>query len=155
MIFFSSFLFFFFSFLIFFFTHTGWSALWYSKVFVLRMGRASQTIRVSYGVRSHAGEGLRSPVSLFLLTQRCVFSFFGLLLKSQSFWLYKISLTWIICHLARIIKWWLSDQLPLWYSLCISINGFEGQLCKCNLCVTLYSFVLCRKNLCSSCNNLH
>lgn len=60
-------------------------------------------------------------------------------------WLYKISLTCITCHLVRIIKWWLSDQLPLWYFLCISINGFEGQLCKCNLCITVYSFVLCRK----------
>lgn len=29
------------------------------------------------------------------------------------------------------------------FFLRISRNGFEGQLCKCNLCVTVYSFVLC------------
>lgn len=29
------------------------------------------------------------------------------------------------------------------FSFRISRNGFEGRLCKCNLCVTVYSFVLC------------
>lgn len=55
--------------------------------------------------------------------------------------LYKTSLTCVICLQVRIIKWWLSNQLPLWCFLRISRNGFEGQLCECNLC----SFVLCRK----------
>lgn len=37
------------------------------------------------------------------------------------------------------------------FFLCISRNGFEGQLCKCNLCVMVYSFVLCRKTFALSC----
>lgn len=104
----------------------------------LEDGEGFLNIRVSYGIWSHAGEGLRSPSPL---TQRCCFG----LLWSQFFDCTKYHWLVITCHLVRIIKWWLSDQLPLWYFLCISINGFEGQLCKCNLCVTVYSFVLCRK----------
>lgn len=103
----------------------------------LEEGEGFLIIRVSYGIwamQEKASGRPLSPDSEF---------FFGLL-WSQSFDCTKY-LPFVICHLVRIIKWWLSDQLPLWYFLCISVNGFEGQLCKCNLCVTVYSFVLCRK----------
>lgn len=32
-----------------------------------------------------------------------------------------------VSSLVRIIKWWLSDVLSLWYFICIPMHGFEGQ----------------------------
>lgn len=140
-IFFVSFLFFCFCFSFLFLNSYWLECVMIQQGLCLEDGKGFLTIWVSYGIRSHAGEGLGSPLAP----------------DSRGFWLCSEAKTidctkhhWlIICHLARRIKWWLSDQLLLWYFLCISINGFEGQLCKCNLCVMVYSFVLCRKTLCS------
>lgn len=69
------------------------------------------------------------------------------LAPQPNLYLYKASPTCIICKDTKRMIVRPASSLVVFYFLRISRNGFEGRLCKCNLCVTVYSFVLCGKTL--------